>query len=187
MTLKHNISKTSTIGFHSWTCVGGCKSMWKVCYCGTIVSNSKALQKSKNNSFKMCEPIWVGILPLFWMRVTFVIWRWFEWRFNQKFNPNLISKLLPLKTIIDIPIIISYITKLQQLKFGLWIVTSNLQTSIQLDLSKKNKQTKQNKTLDLQLWLLKSRSCFLDEFEGNWVWGFRSWKQLILCVALSTK
>ena len=39
--------------------------------------------------------------------------------FIKNLNPNLISKLLPLKTTIDIPIIISYITKLQHIKFGL--------------------------------------------------------------------
>ena len=34
---------------------------------------------------------------------------------KNKTNPNLFSKLLPLKTTIDIPITISYITKLQRL------------------------------------------------------------------------
>ena len=38
---------------------------------------------------------------------------------KKKPNPNLISKLLPLKTSIDIPIIISYTTKLHPFKFGL--------------------------------------------------------------------
>ena len=58
--------------------------------------------------------------------------------FNQNTNPNLISKLLPLKTNIDIPIMISYVTKLQCLKFGLSIVISNLQTFVRLDLSNKS-------------------------------------------------
>ena len=43
-----------------------------------------------------------------------------------KTNPNLISRMLPLKATIGIPIRISYVTKLQHVKFGLWIVTSNL-------------------------------------------------------------
>ena len=58
--------------------------------------------------------------------------------FNQNTNPNLISKLLPLETNIDIPIMISYVTKLQCLKFGLFVVTSNLQTFVRLDLSNKS-------------------------------------------------
>ena len=45
-----------------------------------------------------------------------------------------------LKTAIDIPIIIFYMIKLQHLKFGLWVDTSNLQTSIWLNLSKKRLQ-----------------------------------------------
>ena len=65
--------------------------------------------------------------------------------------------MLPLKTNIYIPIVISYIVELQRLKFGFWVVTSNLQTSIQLDLSKKSSY--------LQLQLLKSRSHFLGKFE----------------------
>ena len=46
---------------------------------------------------------------------------------KKKPNPNLVSKLLPLKTIIDIYTIICYITELQHLKF---------ETSIKLNLSK---------------------------------------------------
>ena len=38
MTLKCSISYKSTIGIFSWTCVGGCKSMQKVCSCGTKTS-----------------------------------------------------------------------------------------------------------------------------------------------------
>ena len=114
--------------------VGGCKSMWKVHSCGTTASNCKATQ---NNGFKICRLIWVGTVPFFEWGQHFVIWRWSEWRFNQKANPNLISKLLPLKITIDIPITISYIIKLQCLKFGLWVVTSNMQTSIPWELSKK--------------------------------------------------
>ena len=45
-------------------------------------------------------------------------------------NPNLISKSMPLN-------ILPYITKCQRFKSELQIVTSNLKTSIQLDLSKK--------------------------------------------------
>ena len=37
-----------TIRISSWTCVGGCKSMWKVHTCGTVASNCKASQKITN-------------------------------------------------------------------------------------------------------------------------------------------
>ena len=93
------------------------------------------LKKSQNNSLKICELILIGMLPLFWMRVTnyhlMKIWMHIWW----KTNPNLIYKLLPLKTTIDILIIISHILELQHSKFALWVITSNLQTSIWLDLS----------------------------------------------------
>ena len=49
-------------------------------------------------------------------------------------NPSLVFKLLPLKITIDIPIIILYIIKLQLLKYGLRVVTSNMQTLIRFDL-----------------------------------------------------
>ena len=103
-------------------------------------NNSKLLpqipklpQKIKNNDFEIFELNWVGIWPLFWFKVTFCH-RWFEWMFDNKTNPNLIYKLLPLKTTIDIPHTISFIAKLQILKFGLWVVTSSMNTSIRLDL-----------------------------------------------------
>jgi hypothetical protein len=64
-----------------------------------------------------------------------------EWRFDKKkINSNLFSKLLPLKTTIDIPHTISFIAELQCSKFGLEVVTSSMQTSIRLDLSKKKKK-----------------------------------------------
>ena len=72
---------------------------------------------------------------------------------------------MPLHTIMDIFILISYIIERQHFKFGLGIATSNLQTSIQLDLSKKK--------IDLQLWSLKLKSHFLGRFVGNWVWEVR--------------
>ena len=45
---------------------------------------------------------------------------------------------MPLETTIGIPIIIFYIIKLQCLKFGLWVVISNLQTCVRWDLSTKD-------------------------------------------------
>ena len=81
-------------------------------------------------------------------------------------QPKIISKLLPLKTTIDTLIIISSIIELQHLKSGPCEVTSNLQTSIRSDLSKK--------ALELQLQPMKSRSHFLGRFEGNWVREVRS-------------
>ena len=53
----------------------------------------------------------------------------------KKTSPNSISKLLPLKTIINTSIVISYIIELQHLKRGLRVITSNMQTSIRLNLS----------------------------------------------------
>jgi hypothetical protein len=54
--------------------------------------------------------------------------------FGNDFSGGMIIKIQPqywhVQTSIDIPIMISYILKFQCLKFGLWIVTSNLQTSI---------------------------------------------------------
>ena len=44
---------------------------------------------------------------------------------------------MPLKTIINIPIIISYIIELQRSKFGLGALTYDLQTSIWLDLARR--------------------------------------------------
>ena len=78
---------------------------------------------------------------------------------------DLIPKLLSLETVIDYPIIISYIIELHHIKFGLRVGTSNLKTFIRLVFSKTTK-------LQLQL-LLKLKSHFLDRFEGNWVWEVR--------------
>ena len=58
----------------------------------------------------------------------------------MQINPNLISKPMPLKTIINIPIIISYIIELQRSKFGLGALTYDLQTSIWLDLARRKVQ-----------------------------------------------
>ena len=82
------------------------------------------LQKSQNNGFKTCELIWVGIMPFFWMRATLCCLQKIGVEVRSKTNPDLISKLLTLKTTIAIPIIISYIIKLQHLKSGLWVVTN---------------------------------------------------------------
>ena len=80
-----------------------CKSMWKVHNCGTATSNYKASQKSKNNGFKIWESIWIGVLPLSLMRVIFVTWWWFKWRFDFYFlTTNLISKVLFPKTLLTI-------------------------------------------------------------------------------------
>ena len=57
--------------------------------------------------------------------------------FGDYLSGGLIKKNQPLKTTIDIPIILSYKTKLQRLQIGLWVVTFTLQTSIWLDFSKK--------------------------------------------------
>ena len=73
--------------------------------------------------------------------------------------------MLPLKIIIDIPIIIFYIAKLQRLNLDSEESPLNMQTSIHLDFVKKD--------LDLQLRSMKLRSRFLDKFEGNWVWEVR--------------
>ena len=94
----------------------------------------------ENEKKKSFQDLWIDlsrcIASLFWMRVIFGIWSWFEWRFDKKTNPNLIFKLLPFKVTIDIPIIISYIIELQCLKSGFWIVTSKMQTPTWLDSSK---------------------------------------------------
>ena len=47
------------------------------------------------------------MLTYFWMRVRccHVEMIWVKWRYDKKPNSNLISKLLPLETTIDIPII----------------------------------------------------------------------------------
>ena len=143
-----------------WTFVGGCKSMWKVRNCGTVVLNYKASQRMRKK--KSFQDLWIDlsrcIASLFWMRVIFGIWSWFEWRFDKKTNPNLIFKLLPFKVTIDIPIIISYIIELQCLKFGFWIVTSKMQTPTWLDSSKNF--TSSTTVIEIEV-------IFLGRFEGN--------------------
>ena len=52
MTLKSNISSTSTIGMFGRTLVGGCKSMWKVRNYATIALNCKASQKLTKQWFQ---------------------------------------------------------------------------------------------------------------------------------------
>lgn len=86
-----NISypKTYTIELFCWT------STWKVRNCGIVASIWKRPQKSHKNGFKIWKLIWVNELPSIWWGWHLVIWRWFQWRLNQKTNPNLISKLLP--------------------------------------------------------------------------------------------
>ena len=69
MTLKCSRSSTFTIGIFSWTCVGGCKSMWKVRSYAIVASKCKASQSIMVSRF--ASLVYVGILPLFWMRATF--------------------------------------------------------------------------------------------------------------------
>ena len=123
---------TSSVGIFSWTCVGG----WNPCGGCTIVTPLPQIAKLPKNQ-KVVGPRFGAnlsryIAPL-WIGGKFCHLEMIEWRLDWKTNPNWSSKLLPLKTTIDIPIIISYIMKLSHLKFGLWVVTSNLQTFIQLD------------------------------------------------------
>ena len=68
-------------------------------------------------------------------------------------QPQLVSKSMPLKTTMDIPIIIACITRIWHLKSKLWVVTSYMQTYMQLDLSLE-------KPLDFQSRLLKLMSRF---------------------------
>ena len=55
---------------------------------------AKLSQKLQNNVSNTYELIWINIWP------SFFIWRWFEWRLEQKINCNLICKLLPLERIL---------------------------------------------------------------------------------------
>ena len=64
------------------------------------------------------------------MRIAFCQLEMIWVEIHQKTNPNLIPKMLPLKTIIDIVIVISYMIKLHHLDFGPQVVTSNLQTLV---------------------------------------------------------
>ena len=109
--------------------------MWKGHSRGNVASNCKTSEKSQNIG------LWVDlskyIAPLANEGNIMSFQDDLSGGSLNKNQPNLISKLLPLKTTINIPMIISYITKFQCLKFGFWVVTSTLQTSIQLDLSKK--------------------------------------------------
>ena len=131
--------------------------MWKGHSRGNVASNCKTSEKSQNIG------LWVDlskyIAPLANEGNIMSFQDDLSGGSLNKNQPNLISKLLPLKTTINIPMIISYITKFQCLKFGFWVVTSTLQTSIQLDLSKKY--------VDLQLWSLNLRS---HAFSGQ-IWG----------------
>ena len=81
-------------------------------------------------------------------RFEYVYCQSFEWgktlTFGNDRSGGLIKKIQPTfilfigtpKNTIAIPFMISYITWLQRWKIAVWVVTSNLQTSIQLDLSK---------------------------------------------------
>ena len=91
--------------------------MWKVCSCGSIVSN-RNLNEGSILSFGDHDLRGGSI---------------------KKPNLSLITPLLPLNTTIDIPIIISHVhdrTSTFEI-WTVWVVTSNLQTSIRLDLSKR--------------------------------------------------
>ena len=71
----------------------------------------KLPKNSQNNGFKICELIWVGTLPpLLNEGNIFPSRDDFRAGSIKKTNPILISKSSALKTTIDIPIIISYVT-----------------------------------------------------------------------------
>ena len=122
-------------------------------------------RKSQNNGFKICELIWVGLLPIFWMRIIFCHLEmiWVEvWSKNQPwFNFKIVATQDHYWH--------SYYNllhkKILTVKFGLLVVTPNLQTSIQLDLSKKLK------IFSCGCWNWGHIS--LGKFEGNWAWEVR--------------
>ena len=58
MTLKRSISWKYIVEMFSWTCVGGCKSIWKVCSCVTAASNCKTSPKIKIDWF---QDMWVNL------------------------------------------------------------------------------------------------------------------------------
>ena len=96
----------------SWTYAGGWTSMWKLHSCGTVASNLQGFpKKSQNSGCKIVSWFWACILPLFWMRVTFyhleMIWAEVQANNEPEYN-----SYTALETIIDIPIIISYIIEL---------------------------------------------------------------------------
>ena len=133
-TLKHNIFLT----LNSWSFLArhvlvGVNSCGRCVVVALLPQIAKLREISQNNGFKICELIWVGKVPLYWMKVSFchleMIWVEVQSKNQPQFK-------FWIKTTIDIPIIISYITKPQHLNFGLWVVTPNLQTSIRLDWSK---------------------------------------------------
>jgi hypothetical protein len=67
MTPKSNKSQTSIVGIRSWTCVGGCKSMWKAHNCGITTSNCKASPKKHQN---MVSRFVSWFVSFFLMRAT---------------------------------------------------------------------------------------------------------------------
>ena len=83
----------------SWTRVRGCNPCGRCAIVTLLPQFAKLLKTHEIMVSKVCKLIWVGILPLFWTRVTFchleVIW------VDQETNPDLISRPLPLKTIVD--------------------------------------------------------------------------------------
>lgn len=102
----------------------------------TIVSPlpkiAKLPKKSQNNDSKICDPLEQVYCRSFECGLTFQV-IWVE-VIDPKTKPHVICKLLSFKTI-DIHIMISYIIECQRLNFGLCVVSSNLQTSIQSNLS----------------------------------------------------
>jgi len=131
----------------------------KVRSCGTATSNCKVSQKNHKI-----------IVWRFWYDLS----RYLNTRVASgddlsktsiRKHPSFNSKVVPLKTTIDIPIITSYIIKLLRLKCVLWVIIFNLQTSIQLDLPKKLLVFNyDNSNQGHILW---------GKFEGNWVWGVK--------------
>ena len=90
---------------------------------------------AQNHGFKICELTWVGVLTLFWTRVTFC-------PFGDDLSAGSIKKPSPisfLKCCPTRPLLKSLIWSPTKHNFNvrLWVVTSNLQTSRQLVLSKR--------------------------------------------------
>ena len=87
VTFKCSIFQTLPLGFLLGHVLVGVNPCGRCTVMTHVPQIAKLPKKSQNDSFKICELIWVGVLLLFWIRVRYCHLKMIWMGFNPKLTP----------------------------------------------------------------------------------------------------